>query len=491
MHRSIAWVSAALLGVLLSGCGSLEKDAREKLENGEYEAAMGMYEKILSRDANDADAQEGLKRARGGVLADRLIDVRRARDSGRADQALEILLEVNTREKQWNVYPPAAARFTQEEETGFAWKPFRARIDSLLSGKLPLAADWTWIRYSPVFAGSKHAQDLEALRPSIQRAGRETCATWSRETSREVPFYGDFVSKYCRYWKTSAKVAPNGRARAAQLVSGLDFKAAGDGIPGDLVAIFRKDFEDALKSSAWYDPEGARRISVAFSGTYHFTHVKNLVTRVKQYEVSEPYTEMESVTKTRLVPRTVTSTQTDANGVSHPVTTVENVSESYTESVPVTHYRSVSRQFPYSALFHQQTIDISESVSAKIGDQGFTLADSNRAVAEGDEQSITNEEAGLRPMQPALLNPPAWVGGESAKLKSQFAKKLTEEWLAQACANPGKTSEAKLADRIMKCRRDPAGAASGFVNDWYAKTFGIAQADAEALLVTAGATAQK
>ncbi len=485
-HLSVrAGVCGLVLFFALSGCGSAQKNAAEKLENGEFDSAMQIYEKILKRDPKNLEAQEGLKRARGGVLANRLIDVRKARDSGNPDQALEVLLQVNQLEAQWNTFPPAAARFTQEEETNFAWKPFQSRIQAMVQAKQPLRAEGTYRKFSPVFQQQKHAAAFAALGPQIARAGRDHCGTLAKQASPSVPYYAEFVGRYCRYWKASAKLPANTtRARAAELFSGFHWTGKIEGMPSDYQAMVRSSIEESLRSSPWYDPAGAKKIPAQLDGSYEFQHQKALVTRVKSYQESEKYSVVEKVTKTRQVPFETQSYEKNAvTGAMELVKKSEIRTETYQEEVPVMKTRQTERQFPYSALFHQQNIQMGGVLIAQVGAAPVSLSESAKAAAEGDEQNLKNDAVGLQPTKPTLLDPANWVKGECQKWKGQFAEKLRAEWISQVCRSPESGAKPEeVADQILRCRREPSAGQLAFVNDWYARTFGMAQAEVEGLL---------
>ncbi len=475
----------ALLVVGLFGCSSAEKNAQEKLENGEFQSAMEIYDRILKHDPGNLEAQEGQKRARGGVLGDRLIGVRKARASGNADAALDQLLEVRGFETAWNVFPPAAAKFTQDEETAYAWKPFSERIAGVLRAKQPLRAELLWQRYSTVFAGAKPAAANAALGPEIARAGKSHCGDLASKVSTHEPYYAGFVGRYCRHWKASAAPragADSGKTR--ELISGIDWSGSLQGLSSDHLAIVREALTDGLRSSAWYDPSGGRKLAVALNGNYSFSHAKNLVTRVKDYSVNEDYSEMELVTKTRDVPYIDHSRVVDPlTGAAKSIDVTRVRTESYSESTPVMHKRSVTRQFPYSALFHQQSIELNGDLHAELGGQDITANESNKSAAEGDEQNLRNDAVGLAPMNPALIDPTTWMKGESAKWRNTFGERLRTEWIAQICRTPeGHASAAALAEAVLKCRREPSAGSLPFVADWYTQSFGLASADVERLL---------
>lgn len=484
MRNLYSVLIAISLAAVFSSCGSAQKNATEKLENGEFASALEIFDRILKRDPGNLEAQEGQKRARGGVLADKLIGVRKARDSGSTDAALDQLLEVNTLEAAWNTFPPAAARFTQDEETAFAWKPYAARIDGVINAKQPLRAEQTWKRYAPVFTGPKHASGQASLGATIGRAGRSHCSELANATSPRDPYFTGFVARYCRYWKaTAVPRAPVAGARTKDLYSGVRWEG-NVSIPAEYQPIIRTELEDAFRKSAWFDPAGGRKLAAILSGTYFFSHTKNLVTRVKEYDERETYTETENVMKTRDVPYSATETYLDPVDSTTKTRSVTRMkSESYWETQPVSRTRYVKKQFPYSALFHQQNIEMTGSLATKIGSQDLTVNTAEKSTAEGDEQTLSNAHVGLEPSRPRLIEPAGWVKGTAGKWGEAFTEKLRSEWISQICRAPeSRASASEVAETVLRCRREPAAGSLPYVNDWYVKSFGLPQADVEKLL---------
>ena len=421
-----------IVGLLVFGllaCASAEKDAREKLETGDYAGAAEIFEKIVRKEPENAEAKEGLRRAREGVIGDRLISVRKARTSANADSALDQLLEIHSLEKAWGVYPAEAARFTQDEETAFAWKPFVERVEIALRAKQPLRAETLWMRYGPVFASGKSAQPLDALSVHIVRAGKSRCEDLVGRVGRHDPYYAGFVARYCRHWKASARPAAGiEKGRLRDLIGAVAWTGKIDGTSDAQMAIVRKTLEDGLRGTAWFDPAGAKRLPVSLAGASHFSHTKTMVTRVKEYDEDEAYETTETVTKTRSVPYDATVTEVDPVDGQLKTRTVQKVrEESYLDSEPVVRHRSVRRQFPYSALYHEQAIDWSGTLTAPLGTQTLTVNASKRDTAQGDEQQLTNVQAGLAPMHPILIDPLAWTGSASQDWARDFAGQLRKE----------------------------------------------------------------
>jgi hypothetical protein len=158
-------------------------------------------------------------------------------------------------------------------------------------------------------------------------------------------------------------------------------------------------------------------------------------------------------------------------------------SESYTETQPVVRYRTVARDFPYSALFHEQSIDWSGALTAPLGNQTLTVNTAKRDTAQGDEQGLTNAHVGLAPMHPILIDPLTWTGAASQDWSRDFAGQLRKEWIEQVCRTPdAHASAGDVANSVLKCRREPSAGMLPYVADWYTRSFGMSADDVERML---------
>jgi alkyl sulfatase BDS1-like metallo-beta-lactamase superfamily hydrolase len=81
--RGVFAIGFCVLAVSMSACTSMSKRAKESLEAGDHEKAAELYEKVVARDPGDKEAVSGLKQARAGVIEQRLLFVRKARQTNR------------------------------------------------------------------------------------------------------------------------------------------------------------------------------------------------------------------------------------------------------------------------------------------------------------------------------------------------------------------------------------------------------------------------
>src|SRR5690606_16155492 len=114
----------------------------------------------------------GLKKARAGLIEQRLILVRKARQTRQDERALEELLELLELERKWKMAPPAQSAFTQEEEMGFAVSTASSKLENGLKDGKPLAMEAVLERYAPIFQGKNEAR-LKAFDRRVKDAGRE------------------------------------------------------------------------------------------------------------------------------------------------------------------------------------------------------------------------------------------------------------------------------------------------------------------------------
>lgn len=483
LRKCPSWIAVVTIAVLVSSCASMKERANEKILAGNFDEAAALFERAVQQDPNDAEAVEGLKRARAGILGKRLIEVRQARTAGNQAQALDQLLAIVDTENRWKQSPAAEARFTQEEEIELGFAYFKQDISSLLQQKKPLLASYRYRRYQPVFSAEKTAKHYTALETQIERSGKESCNELWKEAGAEAPYYTGFLSSYCQFWKIDKKMpAKIEQARVADLFSTLELSGSVQQLPAELQAVLRQELQEAFESSPWHHPRGPGQLKMQLAGNYSFSHAKNLVSVIHYYDASEPYEDFENVTKTRDIPYTVMESVIDP--VTKQLRTVQVTKyrkETYQEKEKVVRHRMVKKAHPYSALRHQQSIELSVAANGQVGSRSIAMTYLNKANAQGDEHELSVPDIGLNPSRPQLLNPAAWVKSESPKLQAELSRKLSEAWISRFCT-PGAGTRAELGELVQKCRRDKKAGAPAFINDWYQQNFGLTAGDAERLL---------
>lgn len=459
LRFALAWIF--VLG--FSGCATLEKEAREKLELGEFDAALPLYERLVRQEAGNSEYQDGLKRSREGFIGVRLIEVRRARVSGNADLALTQLKSLMSLQNEWKLSPVGAARFSEDEETGYAWAPFEDRVRGAVKSFLPLLAEWEWRQFASLFTDTKYARGLDALGREVVARGKEQCLRLASSAKPTLPYYSGFVSRFCRHYRSYKKIKIQEIERVKDLFSTLQTDGGVQGFGGDEMGFLRLAWEEAFKASSWYDPAGKNTFTARWSGKFDFIHSMEQVTRTKDYEVEVNYQDVEYVTKTRV----------DGEGKT----------EEYQEPMQVTRTRTEQREYDYPTIYHRENIEMTLGSENHLGGRVFTTAAHREYKSAGDEHAISRPDIGLSPTRPEIYEKTDWVRKQLLTVQEALLLSLRKEWVAAYCSNLDPVgSKGGNVERVLRCAHDPLGLAESPVQSWYRNTLGVNPSEAEALI---------
>ena len=471
---------ALLSAIFIVGCSTMKDRAKESLDSGNYESALHDYEQLASRHPDDPEAVEGLKKARGGYLAQKLIEVRKARMSGNLDGALGILLDVNQKEDAWKVMPSMNAGFTQSEELESAWPPFKARVLQDIQEKKPLRSELFLRKYETVF-GSRYAKDYSALHTKVLMSGKERCHEFKKASARNLPFYAIFTGRFCQFWgEPGAESGPAGQA----LYGSLRLNVTGKDIPLELQGELKSTVEKSFTQSAWYDPRGQKTMTADVQAEFSNHADKSALVLEKAYQEDEHYVNREQVKKTRQVPYTYQEHQDPKNPNSPLVNRYGTRSEDFYVEEPVEHVRKVDRSFRYPAWNHTQDLAMTELGTFHVENKTFDVSQSDKNHSEGVEHNEDRADIDLHPSRPNLTDQSAWIRGEIAQFSASFLSKAQNLWRDSYCApDASATSLGQTGEQVMRCSRGVGlSSAPGFVSEWYGSYLGVDPNTAESAL---------
>ena len=445
----------------MSGCSSLEKEAREKLELGDYDAALPLYERLVKKEDANSEYLDGLKRSREGFVGVRLIEIRRSRVSGNLDLALNQLKSVLALQNEWKLSPVGAARFTQDEETQYAWPAFQDRVQGAIRSGHPLLAEYEWRQFQPLFTDPKYLNGLDSLGREVVALGKLECSRLGNKAKMDQPYYAAFVARFCRHYKSSKRIFVNEPLILKDLFSEIKISGNVNLFDENDRGFLASAWQGAFQKSPWYAPKASNAVSTNWSGAIDFLHTTEPVWRVQDYSVEVPYTAVEYVTKTRK--------------------NKAGEDESYTEGVEVTRYKSEHREYSYRALFHRQKIQMRLGAEVSIGARKFTLSDQRQYSVEGDEVSESRPDIGLHAHRPLIFEKSEWIRYELASYEEKILNAMKQEWVSAYCSDLGEISRDE-GNRVHRCARDSLGLQVAGVQSWYRNVLGVNPSDAESLI---------
>jgi tetratricopeptide (TPR) repeat protein len=473
--KSFEMVGVALLLVFLVSCSSLNKRADGYLEAGQYEKAAATYEQILKRKPGDQEAIAGLRSARQGIISDKLIQVRTYRQADQPNQALEGLLEIMELQKKWDVSLDSGAGYTQQEETQYAIQTAEGHVRTALRQKHALRGESILETVSLLFQGNDQARK-DRLTTEIVQAGKNRCQEFLELEHQSRPFFSEFIAHYCAHWKEDSKgILRSGITQESFLIRNVQIQSKIEGQPESFVPFLQREFISALRSTAWYHPQGGQRADVELRGKYEQSLHRFQVSELHSYEEDQFYVEEEQVRKVRKIPvektRRVFDSQLDEY---REVAYIDHVEEVYYEKQPVKKTRSVPKTFPYGAWRVLQKIQAQIDGVARFGSHSISFQVEGKVSEEDSEHPHDMPQIGLKPKVAEITPPTQWLQEKGQLLASQFETELKTLWNELYCRAGDMGSFEESGDRIMQCFRQQQDHPPAFARAWYERHFGLA-----------------
>lgn len=480
--RKSSW-TCVLIFLVITGCNTAKKRAQEHLDSGSYTEAARIYESILKKNPKDSEAQEGLFKAREGVIDKNLISVRMARLAENQQQAADLLLEVLQQEKTWKYTPKVKVAFTQSEETEFATAYIQNQVQKAVQEEHPLAAEKLLKNYQLLFQGKTSSNLYDTLTRKEVQAGHLSCQKLQTRLQSDQPYFSDFVLRYCLHFgDTCQKCSGYSKSKFNELYKNIEISASIPSIPSNIEQMLITDLKGSIQESPWYDSQGIKSLSFNVSGKYEATHQKEMVSLVHTYWEQEPYETIESVSKTRQVPYTNYHQTYDPNlrqYVSTPYTDYRT--ETYYEPQRVVRYRAVSKSYPYTALKHTQTFSLHFSSKPTFGSDLIPLESSYSDSFESTEQNLNLPNIGLKPVRPQIRKADDWM--RKLPIQEKLRDLLKAEWFNIYCKIESRTDDSHYLDnQVHKCLRSNPTQVPAFVSSWYSNYLGLDYPTVEDLL---------
>lgn len=487
METSVRSVALVALSLVLVGCSSLRKQADEQFEKGAYEEALQLYEQALVESPSDADASAGLRKTRIKLIDKRLLTVRHTRLGGNSQGALDLLSEVVADETAWKVFPDGPVSSTQDEESESLFPFFRGQVDTAFKKSRPLRVHYLVEHYRPVFQGTKQRM-LDAMSSRAATLGKTSCSEIAAYANESVPYYAQFLAKACGLWGfDTTSLQRTARAKFGEFYRKVDAKVRVNGVDDGIEEMLEKVTEEAFRQSPWFDANGGKSATIAMSGAYARAYTERSETRSHSYTVSIPYTDYETVTRTRYVSNTTYVPSCSYDYVTgreqcHDVPQSSSQPLSYTERVPVTRYRTEPRVQSYEGTYETQTLSLRIGGQARFGTLDRKLTYAERSKTEGFRHDWSIPSIGLNPEPSKLADPEQWLANQALGLGQEVLSASVDAWQKLYCRPlAAKADMAAIGNQAHRCLRAPPESVPAFVTAWYTNHFGVTPEQAATL----------
>lgn len=428
--RAAAAVVLLLLG---SGCGALRAaQAREQLERGELEQALGVWDRRLADAPDDADALEG-RRAVLTLIVDRQVALatqeRRAGRLAAALGALGLALDAGARLRQ---VPPSAAA-----EQAALEREVRARLGAALAVGQPLAAQALLAELGPSLAPARLDGVGRALRGEVASAGARRCAALGGLA--RTPWLALLVRRYCTTLGApgpQVPVAPEQRAALAVDAQRLVSPSGGAAkkLADAALAAFAR--------SPWSDPRARGAVEARVTGTLESRHAESPLDVTVTWQETESYTATEPATESYTETYSTSESYSYSCGsYSSPQTCYGSRQVTHTRPATRTVHKSVTRTRPVTRSLTYPAIQKSAAHRAALrlavalpGTPEATQLEWTDAYDKQElEHDTTHAAAGLSPHKAQLASPVDWEDRQARLLYEKLAAALRQTWQRSFC----------------------------------------------------------
>lgn len=445
-------LSCLLIGV--SSCSTLSKQAKEQLENKNYDEALILFDRLVQEKPNDGEALEGQRKSREGVVDKNLIRVRLARMGQNYQESLDLLRDVVLKEREWNLYPSGAVAFTQAEETNEAKKIINRELTSILKEKKPLKVLFWVERYKLMF-DEKFQTYLTNFKKSAMQEGASQCGNWTKTTSAATPFWSQFVKRYCNVMQVQKNIP----AFDKKLYAKVDLKLEQPTIPKPLENLLASEMNKAFLKTGWYDVDSKRNLGVVLNGTYSFADNRHMEQRTHSYEESIPYTAY------------VEKEKFDSTG------------KSYKVSEPTTRYRDEQRFHRYMGTSIYQKIQMQSNLRSDVN-----LIHALPFSFDKNVNEFTHNEnmpsIHLSPQGPVESKPEGnWQTQIAGEYSAEFKKSLIADFKTAFCDPLSESmNPVMLSDQSLLCLRETIGSPYMIVERHFKNQFGLTVLETNSLV---------
>jgi hypothetical protein len=458
------------------------------MESSMYEEAYPLWTELLDKDPEDAEAKIAMKKCQDEIIQKRLLQIRNERISGYPYKAMDIALDLAEKSKEWKVKTDIDGAFFQASELRTLFKFFQKDLLSGIAEKNILKASYLKTSYSQLYE-LLNAKELESLATKVEEAGKKKCIRM-RNSSKRYPFFQSFVNQYCNYFKVHSRdLASKTKPITDYLYQDIKLKISIKGLPKTMNARVDEIVNNGLKKSAWYHPQGKKRMSLQMTGKiYHKIKNRN-ISKVHEYTVDIPYTAYVPVMRSRQVPyqaqeyKCNTTTNYSYNSYSDYgssqncgyISVTKYNTEYYWENTPITKYRKESRVFNYTAVGYHQFISAKVAGSLKLERRvsQIGLAKNQEILDYGHNVNMPN--IGLSPHEANLIDPVNWVEDQITAYSNSIAENIDAKWEDNYCKefNSDKMNLYAAGENVVRCLRSQSGKNHESIDKWHINFTGI------------------
>lgn len=451
----------------LAGCASTAEQMDQLLTEGRADEALSKIEMYRSSQPKD-ESLIGIERSvRERWLADKLIEVRLLRLSGKQGDSAELMRKVLQNETRWSQIPGGAVFSTQAEETEHLSRFIQSAILVAARKGHPIEAEFRYRQERDLLENTLRVS-TKHLKTAIAQSSQTFCHDASKNLSSQDHYTSLFLTKSCA--ELGVRLPRLKTINSVHLFRTIEVVMNVTGVSPARIEDFQRDLKTEFQKSVWYDDDAKQNLALSVDGPLTEKISTRPASRTRSYMARVPYEE-KSVRKAE--PKSGLETFFGVLGwllIPEYRPTREVANADGTVTVYETKYRDEPRDYSYEATEVTQTLSTNWLVH--LGPQGkprefpFKMADQ----VISDEHSTRFLDARLEPETRKIIRVSDWLLSVNRKLIDRITSELQEVWIDQFCKDVDGSAPYELQHRCLYGvgARIPAAQ-----DDWFWRTYGL------------------
>lgn len=457
MHYLLLLASVALF----SACGSLTKDAKKLMENGDYQSAVALWDQVIVSEPTNAEAKFYRQMAQSELLNQDLVTLQGLIDSKQTILAFEQLKRYHDKRTQWGLgMNPNSSRYLKQQTERLHVRYLELQQLALQKGYV-LKSLWLERTYRPLIDTVPNDDERQLTR-EVRSLGEKKCRTLESESkSKQLPYLYRYAMVFCRKFgrpilsiERLERAIEDGHTQLKAIKVNIDSITPIEG------TVFMSAIQEEVKKLASYSKSGAIPESLLIQGAFSQQIIEKTIPMSHSYQVSIPYTDYEIITHLKSIPYTAFEQHcnTDASSCwSESVTRYRQ--EEDRESVPVTKLRSEPRVYEFSGLelTNKMTLALEITGQVKAASSKFSF---KVPFEQSIEEKLTSHrlnlpDIGLTPKVAVPTDKAEWLKQKSQQLAQHFYETKVNQWTRDQCHPKSTAQKWNYLEQMLHCIQQP------------------------------------
>lgn len=437
--------------LFLQACSSNVKKGDNMMNAEQYDQAVMFYEKASQNAPGDEEIAQKLFQARSRMVAANLIQVRLFRQSDQLVNAAQLLDLSLWHLDSWKVMADSGVKATIDEEVTYASRWLNRLLSENAQANETNLYFYQLKRYKHIIKTGLIDQTINRHQASMLKQGKVLCENMKGQLNQTSHYLVDIWKDYCANFAMLVDYPiKSDRTR----YSAININANGLKIDRDLSlssANFSEKLLARLANNIWFSPSGAQKFMFDVSGVIDYAM------RVSPHEFTKKYT-IEKKT----------------------YELIKDPKNPDKEKKKVLKVEKIKKEEKFEGLQYLETVNHNLKINARIAGEVISANEySARKNTPSYGHSVYFKDAGIKPLQPNLLNIDGWVKSLGLNALAEIEEKLNAVWIASFCSGRV-ASELSSFEKAARCAQLQPNHSS--VEAWSQQQFSLTYPQLQVLL---------